>query len=766
MKETKLSGKNKKGMSEVGRKMDEHSIISFRLLMSYLIIMVAPAIAIVVVYFAARDAMLDVQKEKAYRQLSEAVLTYDQQMDEVRNVGVYVAQQRELIQLRKEQIPRDKAEQFYQMFLMANSYPNYSLINQAVGTVYILVMDMEYIVELPHVIPVTDLGIKTLESLQNKSYEELTELFYAQSNYGGVLNISYGEDNWAQTDIAYVSTVASYLEETPDCAVAITFDEDRLRDLMKQSLFDEEGLTFLVNEKGEIIRSLGLENYGLSMGKNGTLLEEYVREMGLEKDMIRYSMGSRFTGWSFVSFTSKASLLRGIGSVRNVIILLCVVSIGIGMMICFLYWHQRKRMVKRYMSIRREHLDEKGKGFWNSFDGFLDKVENLQTTVSWQQVIVRKEILRKLLYGGYESQEELRSELGPNDNEIYSGEHYFVVVLEYEDPMKDNLYGSTKEFQTAVEEYFARNLPWVHWIYGISPLSYGLIIACDGEVSREKMKAEFEKLNYHFYKNKPLDVFSGISRASKDILHVSGAFEEAVSICEYARLFGIRVPLLKEDLPKHRENFVFTIEMEMYLEHVIKNGSEEELEKQLQEIKESSLNCFHEFPMTRHVMEILRCTVNRSLEQTRRDKEAEDILEMAKKAQRPQEMFEVIRRANGYYQNQRADIEKQESLVLKKKVSALMEERYSQEDFNLAMAAREMEIGEQRLYREIKDAFGISFSELLEQTRIRNACGFLKERMAVKAVAVQTGYASDYSFRRAFKRVTGMSPSEYQKIQK
>ena len=33
--------------------------------------------------------------------------------------------------------------------------------------------------------------------------------------------------------------------------------------------------------------------------------------------------------------------------------------------------------------------------------------------------------------------------------------------------------------------------------------------------------------------------------------------------------------------------------------------------------------------------------------------------------------------------------------------------------------------------------------------------------LTVKAIAEQTGYASDTSFRRAFKRVMGVSPSDY-----
>ena len=122
MRKKRLFGRMKKGMVEVKKVSDSkntHSRLSLRLLFSYLIIMVAPAIAIVVIYFAARDALLDVQKEKAYRLLSEAVINFDRQLEEIMNVGLYTSQQAELTEFLKNDKPESRQEQFYELYLMA-----------------------------------------------------------------------------------------------------------------------------------------------------------------------------------------------------------------------------------------------------------------------------------------------------------------------------------------------------------------------------------------------------------------------------------------------------------------------------------------------------------------------------------------------------------------------------------------------------------------------------------------------------------------------
>ena len=55
----------------------------------------------------------------------------------------------------------------------------------------------------------------------------------------------------------------------------------------------------------------------------------------------------------------------------------------------------------------------------------------------------------------------------------------------------------------------------------------------------------------------------------------------------------------------------------------------------------------------------------------------------------------------------------------------------------------------------------MNFAEYLEQLRIDQACTLLKEGVLVSLIAEKTGYNSVQSFRRAFKRVKGVSPSEY-----
>jgi len=57
---------------------------------------------------------------------------------------------------------------------------------------------------------------------------------------------------------------------------------------------------------------------------------------------------------------------------------------------------------------------------------------------------------------------------------------------------------------------------------------------------------------------------------------------------------------------------------------------------------------------------------------------------------------------------------------------------------------------------------GVSYSQLVEQTRLESACRLLSaSKICISEVAGTLGYADPGSFSRAFHRWTGMSPCVY-----
>lgn len=102
---------------------------------------------------------------------------------------------------------------------------------------------------------------------------------------------------------------------------------------------------------------------------------------------------------------------------------------------------------------------------------------------------------------------------------------------------------------------------------------------------------------------------------------------------------------------------------------------------------------------------------------------------------------------------------------LKQKMLQFIAQEYTNPDFGRYAFAEHFNISEKYTSQYFKDNTGYNFSEYLEKVRIEKACELIRRRKwSIEEIAKMTGYNSDTSFRRAFKRYTGMSPGGFSKM--
>jgi transcriptional regulator GlxA family with amidase domain len=84
--------------------------------------------------------------------------------------------------------------------------------------------------------------------------------------------------------------------------------------------------------------------------------------------------------------------------------------------------------------------------------------------------------------------------------------------------------------------------------------------------------------------------------------------------------------------------------------------------------------------------------------------------------------------------------------------------------FSLPQLARLLSVSERTLNRRFKQATGEAPLQYLQSLRVDVAKRLLqKKRLTVDAVGERVGYRDLSTFRRLFKRETGLSPRDYQR---
>lgn len=104
-------------------------------------------------------------------------------------------------------------------------------------------------------------------------------------------------------------------------------------------------------------------------------------------------------------------------------------------------------------------------------------------------------------------------------------------------------------------------------------------------------------------------------------------------------------------------------------------------------------------------------------------------------------------------------------------VSALMDEgqQFCNPDFNLDMLSGLVGSNNKYVSQAINETFGKNFSAYINEYRVNLACRRLADpqhygNFTVKAIGESVGFKSQSTFINVFRRITGMTPSVYQKI--
>lgn len=126
-----------------------------------------------------------------------------------------------------------------------------------------------------------------------------------------------------------------------------------------------------------------------------------------------------------------------------------------------------------------------------------------------------------------------------------------------------------------------------------------------------------------------------------------------------------------------------------------------------------------------------------------------------------QEYFQRLRQLYRKVCNDNVEKKQEQKSRIVEEIKDYIKAHYCESDMGLTRVGSEFRMSESYLSSLFKEQSGGNFGDFLETLRIEKACELLQDRtITVNEVAEEVGYNSVQSFRRAFKRVKGVSPKE------
>lgn len=550
-----------------------------------------------------------------------------------------------------------------------------------------------------------------------------------------------------------------------DITGSIIFDIDQ-NELKKTLNFNEksnERSVFIYNSNDELIWSLDSAGYRKKLDNIDLSKEGLVKENGL----FVINSKSTVTGWNFVVAIPEAIAMQKLIQVKTLVIVLIVLALAFGIGLALFMSIIKGKPINEVFNIYMKD-DEMPRNFKN-LGGMVSKIvknnQVLLEEIESDKPMLQHAFLNKIVKGDFVNEKELNIlakrvgiEINCSNFRVVS----FKLFLNNDPYELDSQ--TLEEVQVLfhlIQKHIIDRTKESVWFYESDYLT-NLAIFHIGEDERDDaIKMLVEEEYDLLLKEYSVDSAWGISCICKNVLDIWRACEEAkTATINWKKQ---RITKYSKELRKDEEMYY----PELFQDKIINsiNAADISTIDSLLDIlyKEN----FNKRSINREIMVklnskiILAISSNFSL-----SSDMQKVIENMDQIIMNNDDFEVdyFKQLKYICNNLCKEVQKKKKSTQNKlieKIVMCINEQYMNSNLGLALIASKFNISEGYVSTIFKGNMGINFADYVESVRIDCACNLLEDTdKTISFIAEQVGYNSVQSFRRAFKKVKGMSPKE------
>lgn len=390
--------------------------------------------------------------------------------------------------------------------------------------------------------------------------------------------------------------------------------------------------------------------------------------------------------------------------------------------------------------------------------------KNLQEVVNSQRPIICTSYVRQLLSGTATSEDEvayMKNYLGIADSSYYNV-LYIVYYNNFGDNTESALPGGIESMEelekiirTALENFFGTPL----FYFSPSDRTYSVLLHCPKEEEKDLiLKINNCILRLHDYLLDTYDIwlFAGIGRNTDSLMNVWECYQQASEAVSYTTKNYIFFPY--EFIKKDSNVFYYPPEISTKLIHFISTGNTSQVLELFNMIHQENIE---ERSLPVNLLKYLLSDIRNTLLKARfalpqgADPEAVKVLDERFNEHLTFKLCEDLALSLcNLFGN------KEDDNTLSTTIEKYIKENYKDPSLGLNKISDEFQISESYFSHMFKEKTGVNFSTYLENIRMTEAARLIKETdISLNELYIAVGYNNSNTFRRAFKKVYGVTPS-------
>lgn len=484
-----------------------------------------------------------------------------------------------------------------------------------------------------------------------------------------------------------------------------------------------------------------------------------------------YRMSSRVNDWEYIAVLNDTRVLAGVRTIRNTAFVLFGVCFVIGLgFSSFLAFANTKPLRRLFTLV----LGEQGKARLPK-TSIYEQVEQAIVLLSERNRALRDELraggkitcayfFQNLLQGTYRTREEFSNER-KLFNITLADRPYYVILCRLA-PL--HAAGSDESFQALRSALMSALEPRLGPDDFIVPVSFDdvAVIRCvpSSGSFRTDAGAFIAGVRSRLELEVRADLSFGVGLPAPDpfLLIISG--NQAAAAVSFMRSDGHNAFLFYDDIPKETDSYYYPIDLEENLMKAVRSSNEDLLDSLIETIRAENFRTRTLRPLdARNLFIALQGTALRLLS----DLPAQDsgirarLAQWAEKKPEPENLTGYAEELRGLIRAYEAG-KTSRSTALVASIREYIQENFGSPDLGLTVIADRFGKSENYLSNFYKDQTGERLSETIQRVRFEHAVSLILEtEEPLDRIALRCGYQNPGSFRRAFRRRSGLAPSEY-----
>jgi two-component system, response regulator YesN len=489
-----------------------------------------------------------------------------------------------------------------------------------------------------------------------------------------------------------------------------------------------------------------------------------------QKMLVTY-VKSDYNGWIYVSMSPMNKIMGDLYSLQQRTIGISVGILLLGIVIAILLSKSNSKPFELALIELQGRLGNAVGGSFGSLNRVIHSIindnEELTKTLGRQNSMMKISFFERLFRGEFNDEADILSMQRYLGLDL-SGRAYGVCILSF--GAQENDLSAESLFQRDILQIFTKSISLQQisfkvFTHILSTERIGVLVCFESDDEPKNQAALSEELLQLLGDTETkfsTPVHCSIGGFYTRLADVCLSYSEAATAADHTS--GLPSPqklLFYQDINRDKFAFFYPYEIEVKLKNMLGSGNAAGVKETLDYIwEENFVNRHISNQMAYYLVIDLQTSAVKFNQELKLDWNAAALVKIKPETVDWKTEFDRVQSA--YQELTAFALAKPRNNSLIRQIEAYIVENYSNSDMSIATVAKQFYISESYFSQFFKNNTGQIFSKYLETLRINTACDLIKHTAKnIDEIALEVGYKNALSFRRAFKKVIGVPPSNY-----